>query len=407
MENTEKILDYIEGQRDKVIEIQKNLVSYPALGPENGGEGEYKKSRYLLKYLQKYPSLIIRELNAKDNRVPSSIRPNICAILPGKDTSKTIWIVSHMDIVPPGDLSLWDSAPYTLRIEDDILYGRGVEDNHQGIVSSIIALEAYINTATTPEFNLGVLLVADEETGNKYGLEFLFNHHRDLFKQQDLFLIPDFGSPNSDLIEVAEKGLLWLKIEVKGKQCHASTPDKGKNSLVATSAYIMKLRELYNIFNAKDNMFSPNISTFEPTKKEQNVPNINTIPGKDIFYLDSRILPSYSPKEIFETVKKMANETEKEYGVKISLEIVQEISSPPTNPNSPFIEKLKEVISKEYNTVPKLMGVGGGTVAVYPRKEGIDAAVWSTILGTAHQPNEHSSITNTIKDAKVMARLLL
>jgi len=258
-----------------------------------------------------------------------------------------------------------------------------------------------------PKINLGILLVSDEETGNKYGLEFLFQNHRELFKESDWFLIPDFGSKNSDLIEVAEKGVLWLKIEVIGKQCHGSTPEKGINSLVASSAYIMKLRDLYSIFKEKDPLFSPSISTFEPTKKEANVPNINTIPGKDVFYLDCRILPCYSIQEVLEKIKHMGKEIEHEFGVKIKYEVIHMESSPPTDKENPLIIKLKHAIKEEYGVDAKEVGVGGGTVAVYPRKAKIPAAVWATLLGTAHQPNEHSSITNTIRDAKVMARLLL
>jgi len=403
----ENILNYLDSQKQKVIELQKNLVSRPALAPENGGEGEIKKAEYLLSYLKKYSSLIIKELPAEDKRVPSKKRPNIAAILSGKETDRTIWIVSHLDIVPPGDLSLWESDPYVLRQQGDYIYGRGVEDNHQGIVSSILALEAFINTSTKPRVNMGVLLVADEETGNKYGLEFLFEHHKDLFTQKDCFLVPDFGSKDSDLIEIAEKGVLWLKIEVLGKQCHGSTPEKGINSLVATADLIMRLRRLYKIFDSQDPLFSPPISTFEPTKKEPNVPNINTIPGKDVFYLDCRILPSYELSQVIEVIKKISRETEKEYGVQINLETIHGLSSPPTDRENEFVKKLADAVFDEYNISPKFMGVGGGTVAVYPRKNNIPAAVWATILGTAHQPNECSSIKNTLKDAKVMARLLL
>ena len=401
------ILNYLDNQEQKVIELQKNLVSYPALAPENGGEGEIKKAEYLLSYLRQYPSLNIKEFPAEDSRVPSKKRPNIAAILSGREKDRTIWIVSHLDIVPPGDLSLWESDPYVLRQEGDYLFGRGVEDNHQGIVSSILALEAFINTSTEPKTNMGVLLVADEETGNKYGLEFLFKYHKELFTQKDCFLVPDFGSKDSDLIEIAEKGVLWLKIEVLGKQCHASTPEKGINTLVASADLIMRMRRLYKIFDRQDPLFSPPISTFEPTKKQANVPNVNTIPGKDVFFLDCRVLPSYELSEVIETIKKISQETEKEYGVKINFEIVHGLSSPPTDKENEFVKKLAKAVFEEYNTRPKFMGVGGGTVAVYPRKNNIPAAVWATIFGTAHQPNECSSIKNTIKDAKVMARLLL
>ena len=51
-----------------------------------------------------------------------------------------------------------------------------------------------------------------------------------VFHQNDFVYVPDFGEPDGSLIEVAEKHILWLKINVKGKQTHASTPEKGINA---------------------------------------------------------------------------------------------------------------------------------------------------------------------------------
>ncbi|MCG6537839.1 MAG: peptidase dimerization domain-containing protein, partial [Syntrophales bacterium LBB04] len=93
------------------------------------------------------------------------------------------------------------------------------------------------------------------------------------------------------LIEVAEKSLLWLRFTLSGKQCHASRPDLGINTLRATAQLILTLEKLRSFFNKKDRCFDIPISTFEPTLKEANVPNINTIPGQDIFCLDCRVLP--------------------------------------------------------------------------------------------------------------------
>jgi len=69
----------------------------------------------------------------------------------------------------------------------------------------------------------------------------------------------------------------------------------------AASFLITELQNFYRFYDLKDRLFSPGISTFEPTKKEPNVPNINTIPGEDIFYMDCRILPGYPVEKIEKT----------------------------------------------------------------------------------------------------------
>ena len=49
------------------------------------------------------------------------------------------------------------------------------------------------------------------------------------------------------------------------------------------------------------------------------------------------------------------------------------------------------------------MGVGGGTVGAYLRNAGFPAVVYSKLDEKMHQPNEYSSIKNTLGDAKVFA----
>ena len=84
-------------------------------------------------------------------------------------------------------------------------------------------------------------------------------------------MVPDAGNKHGTLIEVAEKGILWLKFKTVGKQAHASTPNKGTNSFKAACFLVTELENLYKIFKAQDSLFEPPVSTFEPTKKEPNV----------------------------------------------------------------------------------------------------------------------------------------
>jgi succinyl-diaminopimelate desuccinylase len=404
--NRQQIADFLQRQQEMVVELQRRLVSIPALGPENEGEGEERKASYLRDWLRSLGITDIRDYPAEDSRVPTGQRPNVAAVVPGKDTARTLWIVSHMDVVPAGDTSLWHTDPFQLHRDGDLLFGRGTEDNHHGMVASLLCAAAHMETGCAPATNLGLLFVADEETGNRYGLEHLVRNHRDIFAPDDAFLVPDFGTPDSSLVEVSEKSLLWLRISVNGRQCHASTPDKGVNSLLAASGLILKLRSLYAIYDAADELFEPPHSTFEATKKEANVPNVNTIPGRDVFYLDCRILPRYEVREVLDSVEAMQNEASREHGAEIESEIVHRESAPATDPEHPFIKRLIRTLQEVSGVRARPQGIGGGTVAAYVRKEGFPAAVWATLQGKAHQPNEHTSIGNIIRDAQVMSGLL-
>ena len=275
-------------------------------------------------------------------------RPNLVAYLPGKRPEK-VWVLSHTDVVPPGDLSLWESDPFTLRVDGDRLYGRGTEDDHHGIVMSLMAVRAFLDLEITPERTLALALVADEETGNDKGLAYLLREHPGLFSPQDLIIVPDAGSNDGTMIEVAEKSILWLKVTLLGQQGHASRPHKAKNTLRAAAHVIVALDDLHREFPRHNPLFRPPMSTFEPTRKEANVPNINTIPGKNVFYLDCRVLPDYDLAQVTERVRAMATEAAGKFGVTVEVEPVQTLASaPPTAPEAPVVKALQQAIRQVY-----------------------------------------------------------
>ncbi|WP_320007872.1 M20 family metallo-hydrolase [Maridesulfovibrio sp.] len=401
-----QLLSKIDDLKDAALDLHAKLVSIPAIGPANNGSGEKAKADFLTDYLKENGFGEVKSYNAPDDRVECGYRPNLVTVIPGQDSSRTLWIISHMDVVPVGDLSLWKTDPFKMEQDGDSLYGRGVEDNHQGLVSSVIAAKALMESGMTPGINIGLIFVSDEETGSHYGLEYLVKEHGDLFRKNDLFLVPDSGEPDSSMVEIAEKSSVWFKVTVEGKQCHASTPEQGVNSLIAAAAMIMEVPELKYHFDEEDELFSPPYSTFEPTKKEANVENINTLPGKDIFYIDCRVLPSYDLEEVIDQVKGMGLYVAEEYGVKITVDIESKNqASPPTPVNSEIVEKVIFAVKEVYGVDAKPGGIGGGTVAAHLRERGYHTVVWSTLLHQAHQPNEKGSISNTLNDAKVMALL--
>jgi succinyl-diaminopimelate desuccinylase len=382
-------------------------VETPAVGPEGGGEGEVRKAEKLKAFLAGLGFPEPREMRAPDKRVPCGYRPSLSYMIPGQDTSRTFWILAHLDVVPPGDRSLWKTDPFQLVVEGDTLIGRGVEDNHQGVTSALLLGKTIVEQKIVPPLNLGLLFIADEENGNKFGLEYIMREYADLFKKGDLFLVPDAGKNDGSEIEVAEKSILWLKTTVEGKQCHASTPDEGINSLRTASDFVLRLKRLETQFDGKDPLFHPPRSTFEPTKKESNVENVNTIPGRDVFYIDCRVLPTYDLREVIAAIETIGDEIARDYGVRISYEEIQSVQAPaPTASDSDIVKRLTRAIRTTYGVEASPIGIGGGTLAAILRREGHEAAVWSKLIENAHQPNERALISAMLGDAAVMARVL-
>jgi len=407
MTQLEKIAERIDSFRNEMIDMQIKLCSLPAISPSNGGEGEVKKAEFLIGFLENNGLSNIEVIKAPDLDAPSGYRPNILAYYKGRSSAKTIWIMTHTDIVPPGELAQWRGDPFKAWIEEGKIFGRGVEDNHQDMVASLYAVKAFHEEGVRPNYDVGVALVADEETGSKKGISYVLSHSN-AFRKQDMIIVPDAGNTDGTMIEVAEKNLLWLKFKTIGKQAHGSTPERGINSFKAASFLVAELNNLYTIFPYKDPLFDPPISTFEPTKKESNVPNINTIPGEDIFYMDSRILPKYTIEEVKKKIEEMTDKIKNEFKVKIVIEETSKVPAPPpTSADAPVVHALKRAIKTIYKKEAKAIGIGGGTVAALFRSAGFDAACWSKNDETAHQPNEYSIIDNIVGDAKVFAHIFL
>ncbi len=404
----DQILQKIASYRDFAVELQRGLTAIPAIAPASGGEGEHDKAVWLDQQLRKLNFDDIRWYNAPHAAAKNGIRPNIVARLRGQSSEKTLWIMSHIDVVPPGERKLWKTDPHVLHVEDGKVFGRGVEDNQQALVASILVARAFMECGLKPPVDLALLFAADEETGSDYGAIYLAEKHPEIFGKDDVFLVPDGGESDGSMVEIAEKSLWWLKITTRGKQCHASMPEQGKNAFKAACDLALKMQGLYKKFPKKDKLYSPPGSTFEPTKKEANVPNVNTIPGEDVFYYDCRVLPQYPLKRVEAEIKRLAKAVEKSHGVKISFETVQRAeAAPPTPADAPIVKLVSEAIKEIHNVKAKPMGIGGGTVAAVFRKLGLPAVVSAKLDEMAHQPNEYCILDNLIGDAQVCALTLL
>jgi succinyl-diaminopimelate desuccinylase len=426
----ERIYDFIDKNEALAVELETELTRRPAVSPESGGEGELDKCVFLEGWLRRRGITRLERYDAPDPRAKGGIRPNLIATIPsledrggGAGVSGTFWIMSHLDVVPPGELSLWQNDPWTVVVQQEgtaggsRLIGRGVEDNQQGLCSSVLAALALVEQGINPVRTVKLLFVADEENGSVYGIDWLIKNQGktvngkaipQFFRPEDMVLIPDGGDPRGETIEIAEKNLIWARFVTQGVQAHGSRPDQGVNAHLAGADLAVRLHYGLSIkFGERDPLFEPDYSTFQPTRKERNVPNINTIPGEDVFYMDMRILPRYSTGVVLAEVDRIVAEVEAQYGVSITYTLPQRVESRATPVDSPLVTLLSRAARDVYGVDTRPIGIGGGTVGAFLRNAGIPAAVWSRMADTAHQPNEYALTANILGDAKVMALLMI
>ena len=109
MKEVSELKDYIRKNTRDFVQFQTVLTSIKALAPENGGDGELKKCEAIENYLKAHGITKLERFDAPDSRVSCGFRPNLVATIDGNSNEKTLWFIAHTDVVPSGDLSLWET----------------------------------------------------------------------------------------------------------------------------------------------------------------------------------------------------------------------------------------------------------------------------------------------------------
>lgn len=402
---TQHLFHEIERSKPEMIQTLTELTHIPAIGPENGGNGENQKAQKLTEILTAIGFDKIENFDAEDPRVTSGKRPNIVATLNG-ETPKRLWIITHLDVVPAGEKTAWTvTKPFEPVVKDNRVFGRGTEDNGQSLVASVFAAAALKRLGVKPKQTLCLAFVADEEQGSAFGIQHLLG--KGLFGKDDLVVVPDGGNADGSFIEIAEKSLLWFRVRTVGKQTHGSLPDKGLNAHRIGMQVALALDEgLHKKFGERDEFFDVPASTFEPTKKERNVEAVNIVPGEDVVFFDCRVLPTYDVEDVVAEVEGILREFEQKTGAKISMDIVQNQPAPSLlDGNAEIVTLLKSALKTVRGIEAHVGGIGGGSCAAFFRKQGIPAVLWSTVDDVAHQPDEYCKVESMVADAKIFALL--
>ena len=122
----------------------------------------------------------------------------------GEDTTETLGIPVHLDVVPAGDG--WSVEPFGGEIIDGKIYGRGTTDNKGAVCATYYAMRALKESGFSPKKNIRLILGLDEETG-WIGME----------KYLEQIAPPDSGfSPDADFPVInGEMGMMIFEMAKK------------------------------------------------------------------------------------------------------------------------------------------------------------------------------------------------
>jgi acetylornithine deacetylase len=160
-----------------------------------------------------------------------------CVATLGPDTTPALILNGHVDVVPPGDLGLWpDGDPFSARIADGLMWGRGTCDMKGGVAAVIGAAAALATTGVTLAKPLAIHTVVGEEDGGVGAFATLRRGHRG-----EACVIAE---PTAGGIIPANAGSLTFRLEVAGLAAHGSTRTHGVSAIDKFEPVQAALRDL-------------------------------------------------------------------------------------------------------------------------------------------------------------------
>ncbi|WP_424348358.1 M20/M25/M40 family metallo-hydrolase [Kocuria sp. CH-021] len=206
----------------ETVEICRNLIR---IDTSNYGSGDAKGERRAAEYV----AGLIEEVGLPTTVLESAPgRANVFARIEGTDPSADALLVhGHLDVVP-AIAADWSVDPFGGELRDGMIWGRGAVDMKDMDAMMISVLRHMVRTGQRPRRDIVFGFFADEEAGMVYGSHWIAEHHRGLFDGVTDAISEvggysaTIGGRRAYLLQTAEKGLMWLRLNAQGTAGHGS-----------------------------------------------------------------------------------------------------------------------------------------------------------------------------------------
>lgn len=365
--------------KTRLIKLTQDLIR---INSENPGSNESRIAGFVKKYLGRL-GLKPRIYEFKKGR------SNIVAYLKGTG-SRSLLITPHLDTVPAG--RNWTLAPFSGRIINHRIYGLGATDCKCNLAASLEVIKSLIEDSALLGYNLVFAATAEEETGSSLGLIPLLNKR---ILRPDAALVLD---ADEFAVVVAQKGLIHLKVKIRGKKAHGAYPWLGENAIDAAVKILGELKSEKRSYKKNKYLRPPtvNIGTIKGGDK------VNVVADWCEFELDFRFLPGQSPQRMISGLRSIIIKYAKSFEIEIS-----GIQNDYNIDAKHSLVKALVAALKAFKLKPRICGSEGATTITFFREKKIPAiACGFGSKGCAHKVDEYVTIDNLYKGARVLEYFL-
>jgi succinyl-diaminopimelate desuccinylase len=368
--------------RKHLIKLTQQLIRIPS---ENPPGNEYRIARFVKAFLE--------DLGLKPKIYEfKKYRSNVIATLKGDDRANSLLVSPHLDTVPAG--SNWKGfSPFGAVLHKGRIYGRGASDDKGNLAVLLGTIKSLVEQGQRLNYNLVFAATADEETGSKLGLVSLLDKGI-LHPQASLILDADEFK-----IVVVQKGLIHLKVKIKGKAAHGAHPWQGTNAIDMALRSLSAIKSYKFVYKKNPYLRPPTVNIGKIAGGDK----VNVVADWCEFELDVRFLPGMSAAKIIRQIRSII----KRYAKKFSIEIkaIQE-AHPQIDYHHPLVDYLKKAMLT-YKINPRITGSDGATVITF--FQNLDIPVVATgfsCSGCAHTSNEYIKVDYLYRGAKVLEEFL-
>jgi len=215
----------VENLKDELIQLVSDIVKIPSVNPTYPGEvyedvlgGETEVARFLKPLLD--------DIGLKtDIWEKEKGRSNLVGIYRGTGGGKSLIFNGHTDVVPPGAGEKWTmSKPWSGKVADGKIWGRGSCDMKGGDVCAFIALKALLNAGFKPKGDVILEYVVGEEMMNTTaGTGATIERG---YKADAAIVVEQTCYPYRMSLQPTSSGLFYMVVTIEGKAVHASMRDE-------------------------------------------------------------------------------------------------------------------------------------------------------------------------------------
>lgn len=401
----EHALAYLDARRDEIVDFACQLIAQPSINPPGPTGDERLVASCILAEMRRLG------LEGATILAKRAERPNILWRLQGNAPGPTLMYNGHMDTVPIGDGSLWETPPLEPTIRNGRLYGLGASDMKSGIAAMVYAAAAVDAVSTSRSGDLLLVFNADEEGQLEYGSKYLVQER---LVTADVALISEPSGIQRDLeyLNLVSRGTSCFKIRVYGTPMHSSVSDiVGATNAGAKMACLLDQMVKRLRFTHPPHLLCPQGVTINAGVFIRGGDRYGTLPAYAEFGTDIRTLPGMTLSGVRNDLEQFLDELRRE---DLSLRVELEFADPPrhwieateVSAQEPFVNVLLSAAERVLGFVPKLGYCPGSTDAIEFQGRGhipTIPAFGPGLLPLAHAPNEYVSIESIIQASKIYA----